>query len=301
MPVAAGRRPATVPAVSVSEANLAVIRARTERQAMDWSLVLTSQGIEVALDQDPVAGGWCLLVWPADEARARSSIRQYCRENRGFEWHREVPGSDFLFDGRVVFWALALALVFLVTQGPMEPAVFDTAKVRQGEWWRAFTATWLHRDIAHLASNLAVGLLFLGLAMARFGAGVALLGTLLAGALANFTGMMLRGEDYRGVGASGCVMAALGMIVAQSLPGWRSGRRGNRVVLTSLGAGAMLFVLLGTDPSSDIVAHAGGLVFGILFGALAALVPQRARPPVNWVALGVFVVLVLGTAVLTLR
>ena len=279
----------------------ASIRSRSERQAMDWSLVLASEGIEVTLDRDPLNAGWRLLVAPEDELRARGAIRQYCRENRAFEWQHEVPGSDFWFDGRVIFWGLAVALVFIITQGPVDGGLFDTRLVRQGDWWRAFTAEWLHRDLAHLASNLTIGMLFLGLAMARFGAGLGLFGSLLAGGLANFAGMILRAENYRGLGASGLVMGALGMIVAQAVPWWRSGRRGNRVVLSSLGTGALLFILLGTDPSSDIVAHSAGLVFGMFFGALAAFLPQTWKPALNRAALAAFGGLVLGTGWLALR
>ncbi|HAB14914.1 MAG TPA: rhomboid family intramembrane serine protease [Verrucomicrobiota bacterium] len=278
----------------------AAIRARSERQAMDWSLVLASQGIEVTLDRDPLDGVWCLLVAPAEEPRARAAIRQYRIENRGFEWQRELPGSDYLFDGRVVFWALAIAFVFLLTGGSDHAGIFDTQLVRQGQWWRAFTAEWLHRDVAHLFSNLAMGMLFLGLAMARFGAGVALLGSLLAGALANGVGLLLRGEDYLGLGASGLVMGALGMVIAQAVPRWRSGRRGNRVVLTSLGTGALLFILLGTDPSTDVLAHTAGLVFGIIFGAIAAWLPLSVLNRANPFALAAFLLLALGTGFMAL-
>lgn len=279
----------------------ALIPARTERQAMDWSLVLASEGIEVTLQRDAVSGHWSLLVAPADEERARGAIRQYCRENRGFGWHREVPGTGFWFDGRVFLWALAVALVFAVTQGPFEPGLFDTQRVRAGEWWRAFTAVWLHRDVAHLFSNIGVGVLFLGLATARFGVGVALFGSFLAGALANAAGLVLRGEDYRGLGASGMVMAALGLLVAQGLPRWRAGRLGNRVALTSLGAGAFLFILLGVDQSSDILAHAGGMVFGFLIGLMAVRIPDSRLPGANVLAMAAFTACATLTWFLALR
>ena len=40
-------------------------------------------------------------------------------------------------------------------------------------------------------------------------------------------------------------------------------------------AGFLIFVLFGFSPSSDIVAHLGGFVAGVVFGALLSLVPQR--------------------------
>ncbi len=287
--------------MSVLETADALIPARTERQAMDWSLVLTSEGIEVTLDQDAVSGHWSLKVAPVDEVRARNAIRQYCRENRGFGWHREVPGTDFWFDARVLLWALGVALVFVVTQGPLESALFATARVRSGEWWRAFTAVWLHGDVAHLTSNLGIGILFLGLATARFGVGVGLMASYLSGALANVAGLVLRGENYNGLGASGMVMGALGLLVAQGLPRFRSGRLGNRVALTTLGAGAFLFILLGTDQASDILAHAGGFVFGFLFGLLALRLNERGLRKWNGPLLAAFGVLVVVPWYLALR
>ena len=55
---------------------------------MDWSLVLVSQGIEVALDREPTGNTWNLLVAPADHRRSLTAIRQFRLENRGFQWRR---------------------------------------------------------------------------------------------------------------------------------------------------------------------------------------------------------------------
>jgi len=283
----------------VSEGLRVVIPARTERQAMDWSLVLASQGIGVALEREP-HGAWLLQLDASDEPRARAAIRQYQRENRGFDWQREIPGSDLVFDGRVLLWALATALIFLV-QGAFTAGLFDTRAVRQGEWWRAVTAVWMHQDIGHLASNVALGVVFLGLAMARFGAGVACLGSLAAGALANATAMVLRPEPYVGLGASGMVMGALGMIAAQSVPLWNVGRRGTRLMLSGIGAGVLVFILTGTREQSDVLAHLAGFVYGLALGGLATLIPVRNRSRSDTIAGGCFLLLTLGTLAAALR
>ena len=278
----------------------AVIRAHSERQAMDWSLVLASQGIEVVLDREPAGNVWSLRVAPADEARALAAIRQFRRENRGSAWHHEVPGSNLLFHSGVLLWVLAISVCH-VAQAELRPGLFDSRAVRAGEWWRAFTALWLHADLAHLASNAVFGTLILGFAMARFGAGVALLGVLLAGAAANAIGLIFRPEYYIGLGASGMIMAALGMLAAQAVPLWRAGRRGTKIVLTGLGTGALLFVLLGVDPSADVLVHAGGFVLGVLAGTLAAHIPDARRRPVSRAAAAIFAALNAVTWFLALR
>jgi hypothetical protein len=52
------------------------IPVRTERQAMDWSLVLVSQGIEVTIERDPDIDRWQLVVNAPDRTRALRAIRQ---------------------------------------------------------------------------------------------------------------------------------------------------------------------------------------------------------------------------------
>lgn len=49
-----------------------------------------------------------------------------------------------------------------------------------------------------------------------------------------------------------------------------------RQILASLAGGLMLFLLLGTDPNSDMIAHLGGFVTGCLLGALLGAVPAQA-------------------------
>ena len=283
--------------MTAAEDTTSTIPARTERQAMDWSLVLASQGIGVELDRAP-QGAWLLRIEPSDQPRAEEAIRQYRQENRGFDWHRDLPGSDFQFDARVALWALAVAMVY-AAQEALRQGLFDTRAVVQGEWWRAFTAVWMHQDPAHLASNLTLGVVFLGLAMARFGAGVALLATFLCGALANFTGLLLRPDPYVGLGASGMIMGALGMIAAQTVPLWRTGRRGTRVMLAGLGTGALIFIQTGTNPGSDVLAHLAGFGFGIALGAGSACLPAGKHRKLNTASLLAFLSITCLTWLLT--
>ena len=291
------------PVESASEAasspDVGEIRTALERRAMDWTLVLVSQGIPVSLDHAN-GTGWILTVPSADLDRARRAIGQFRRENRGFGWRRELPGSGRLFHRGVLLWVTAVAFLFSF-QGYLGGGLFDSRQVRAGEWWRAFTAEWLHADLGHLASNAVIGTVVLGLAMARHGAGWALLLAGLAGAAANGIGLMFRPGAYVGLGASGMVMAGLGLLVPQAMPWWRAGRRETRLALGSIGAGAFLFLLLGTDPAGDVLVHAAGFLFGLIGGVVLALVPDAFRLRSDWGAALVFVAVHLAAWICVLR
>ena len=142
---------------------------------MDWSLVLTSQGIDVTIDRSGETGAWVLLVPDEQSARARETLKRFREENRGWSVRVRMPGTDARLHWGALVWVFALVVVHGATAGVAPTtAVFDTAPFRSGEWWRAWTATWLHADLAHLVMNCIFGGLLMGLAMGRYGAGPAL-------------------------------------------------------------------------------------------------------------------------------
>ena len=73
----------TDPALPPPTPTLAEIPAYSKRQAMDWSLVLASQGIEAIILKVPETERWILQIPPAELQRAQDSIRLYRAENRG--------------------------------------------------------------------------------------------------------------------------------------------------------------------------------------------------------------------------
>lgn len=247
---------------------------------MDWSLVLASQGIEATIDRSPEhENRWALLVAPQDLERARDSIRLYRAENRGWSWRKELPGSDLELHWGAIVFCVVLALVHSLTvyQLPLveERGMMDNVKVHAGEWWRLFTAVFLHADLGHLASNITFGVIVLGLAMGRFGAGFGLLAAFLAGAAGNLAGQFFYRGIHQGLGASGMMMGALGMIAVHSISLWKSNPKAARYIISGLAGGMFMFMLFGVDPKSDLIAHAGGFVAGMLFGGILAMLPER--------------------------
>ena len=245
-----------------------VLESRSKAQALDWSLVLISQGIESVIVQREEDGAWVLELAEADLTRATESIAAYERENATV-WRQELKWTGLLFDIRGVFWFAALAVFHLfgaVADTNFEKAgLMNRIAVQHGEWWRLFTAVTLHADIAHLAANFTTGIVFLGLAMGCFGAGNALLLSFLGGILGNVATFLVHDAPFRSLGASGMVMASLGLVTAHSLS---FARHEKRAVWIGRGlmAGCLLVVLLGFSPTSDVVAHVGGFIAGVGLG-----------------------------------
>ena len=261
-----------------------LIPARNRRQAMDWSLVLASQGIEHRIDHDEVAG-WTLSVSANDHASALSHIEQYQLENRHWRWRRPIFQPGMFFDWSSSVWVLLSIFFYGWSQAHdlRTPGMMTNAALAHGEWWRLFTATWLHADIAHLATNAVFGFLFLGLVMGRYGPGVGLLAAYLAGVGGNLAGGWVHGPTLHGLGASGVVMGALGLLAFPSLilPKQRN-FFGYKLIGGGLLAGIFIFVMIGVNPEADVVAHLGGFITGWMLGfVLTSLSRLSRRPSVN--------------------
>ena len=282
-----------------------VIEAFSKRQVMDWSLVLASQDIPATIIQ--LESGWGLEVEPQQHQAALEAIHQYKLENRRWGWHRPIPWSEATFHWGSLGWCFLIILVHWICSERIpafrDAGAFATKAVTHGEWWRTFTAVLLHADVAHLVANATAGFLLLGLAMARYGVGLALLATFLAGGAGNVAGFLLYPQDYIGLGGSGMVMGALGLI---SIPPFRHRwwrHRARRHLFQTVFAGIFLFLLFGVNPASDVLAHAGGFLGGALFGAILNAVPpvwleKKAFPGLTWLAL---LVITLGPVWLALR
>jgi membrane associated rhomboid family serine protease len=267
------------------EPAMARIPARSRRQAMDWSLVLLSQGIQHTIERSAETTSLELLVALEDSERALSAIRLYQAENRHWPWRRKLFKADLLFDWASLSWGILLCVFYWLST--TQPALrtygeMDASAVTHGQWWRLFTAIWLHADLSHLASNVVLGVIFLGLAMGAYGTGIGLLTAYLAGAGGNLCGWLVAPQPRFSLGASGMVMGGLGLIAIQSFALWRRDPQARKYILSGILGGVMLFLLLGLSPGSDLLAHAGGFGTGLLLGAILTRLPAlRKRSEVH--------------------
>lgn len=226
--------------------------------------------------------GWQLEIAPADLDQARAVIEQYRRENRRWRWTHATPWSGEAFHFGAAIWALVLALFYLWDETSLLPIddwgrMDNTAILARGEWWRLATAMCLHADLSHLAGNLVLGVVVLGLAMGRWGYGIGLAAAWCGGLLGNALGLLVYDVGHRNVGASGMVLAGLGLLATASVRQWRQHPQAWFWIGRGLMGGFLLFVLVGLDPASDLVAHAGGFCSGMLLGAGLAALPESPR------------------------
>jgi membrane associated rhomboid family serine protease len=245
-----------------------IIPARSRREVMDWGLVLASQEIQAMIVRTD--GGWGLAVEEPDYQRAQAALRQYREENRGWRWKQQLPGSGMVFHWGALVWVAAMGAFYYWTMGAFPQlqaaGMLDGRRVATGEWWRVFTAITLHENLPHLAANAVTGFLLLGLAMARYGPGVAMLAAFLAGAAGNGLSLWVHSDASQSLGASGMVTGALGMLSVHSFSLWRKYRAARGLMGRGAVAGFLILVLIGFAPESDIAAHIGGFLAGAVIG-----------------------------------
>ena len=244
---------------------------------MDWGLVLASQEIETEISRGDE--GWGLWIDSRDHDRALAAIQQYSLENRGWKWRHRLPGSGLLFHWGSLIWGLAMISFYFwsttLFPGLRTAGVMDSEAFAAGQWWRLFTAITLHGGLSHVLASVTTGCLLLGLAMARYGAGAAVLAAYLAGAGGNAAGLFFYPGVHRGLGASGMVMGALGLLAVQSFSLWRKYPPAAKILLRAGAAAILMLVLIGFSPGTDIIAHVGGFVAGAILGcALTFLRPS---------------------------
>jgi membrane associated rhomboid family serine protease len=248
---------------------------------MDWSLVLASQAIPHHIASPDPSGNWHLLIASADVTRASQTIRQYEAENRPHPWQQPYLEGRLIFDWLALIWAVMLTAIHAIAENRpsiVSAGVMHGVDVSNGQWWRLVTATQLHADWGHLASNLSIGIVLLGLVMGRWGTATGMLAALLTGIAGNAANWLLHPER-NSLGASGVVMGCIGLLALFPQTDPTSARKIWRGILGSLGGAVMLFMLLGLDPRADVLAHAGGFIAGLGLALLLRVIRRLSHSP----------------------
>ncbi len=156
-----------------------------------------------------------------------------------------------------------------------ERGVMDARAIWEGgEWWRVVTALFLHGDAGHLTSNLVGGVFAFAAVVTTMGIarGWAAIGT--AAVAGNLVVVWAHaGSDYRSLGASTAVFAALGVLVGRAVRMAMRGerRRRWRAALLPLATGVAVLGLYGAgEQRVDVLAHVAGFGAGVVAGFVAA-------------------------------
>jgi membrane associated rhomboid family serine protease len=141
--------------------------------------------------------------------------------------------------------------------------------VKAGEWWRLFTASFLHANLLHLAMNGA-GLWLFGSAVEKtMGRWRMLVVFLAGGALGNLASAFVAHYDVA-IGASGGIFAVIGAFAVGvwrlRSPMYLALRRRLLVVVALMVAAD--FTIGGLEPQVDNLAHVGGFAAGILLAVV---------------------------------
>ena len=183
--------------------------------------------------------------------------------------------------GIALLWAAILFAVFrFQSQYPWVSERFRSSTLDlfdRGEWWRPFTAMFLHADFPHLLGNVVFGLVFFLPVAWSVGPWIGWFLILFSGTLANILTAWLRyPASSFSLGASTATFAALGILVgfgALVVVRTRSYRKLGGIIVP-FGAGIFLLGWLGSGaPPTDVLGH----LFAFLTGSVAGLVAAAFR------------------------
>lgn len=263
----------------------------TYRQIRDYSLVLLSQEIVHRLERTP-EGPFQIFVAPANREKAEMQLDLYRRENPPKEENPPLPLSI----SPQPLWVLLVPVVctFADFGGFVERmhivGLSDADKVMHGEWWRTITALTLHGDSRHLMSNLLCGFIVLNLMSFRIPLARMVPFLAVASAIANFCVVLTVQTDYRALGFSTFVFAAIGCLAVIEFRLMPKETHGMLRRFAPLCGALSLAVFLGLGENADILGHAYGFVAGLLCGLLPKKKTLRWGTPTAladlvWVAL----------------
>jgi membrane associated rhomboid family serine protease len=250
---------------------------RTAPEGFDHSLVVLALGHVCWLM--PSAAGFRLLVEPAVVGRVRAELGSYDRECLAWPPRLSadttaLPRLDLLTP---LLWLLAVLAVYRgQSQHPgwTEAGALDAAAVfDHGEFWRTFTALFLHANADHLVSNLFGGVFVFAAVLTIFGRAR---GWLLLGLAAIAANLAVAAMHYPGpyvsLGASTAIFAALGLLTGRAVRLAVQARHPHRwrSFFVPFAAGLTVLALYGAGaPPVDVLAHVSGFVVGGLLGFMA--------------------------------
>lgn len=272
------------------EADHFIIIIKNRKVALDIELLFTARNIPFLLKaQNRV---WKYKIPIKHKSFTMKEISLYQDENRPIK--NAFPYKDFSFSPINFFVILCFILFhFYVKSAGVYPefiqkGMLSANEALSGEWVRVFTSLTLHGSNLHLFSNMLLLWIFSCAISQYWGVGQAWLYILLSGGMGNLMNALLYHSNHNSIGASTAVFGALGIM---SGIGARLGTVRNQSFkyrVAPLFAAICLLALLGSDPNTDIMAHAFGLISGALIGLAGKDLSKRNIVENQWVQITSF-------------
>jgi len=249
-------------------------------EAYDHGLVALAMGESIRVEAGEQPGEFDLQAEAEAASKISAEIKEYENESKQSILPPLIPSNwakhpaGWLY---ILVWAATLITVFHFQS--KDPSLADRyasssiALIGRGEWWRPFTALFLHGDGPHIVGNLASGTVFGILVAKAIGPLKGWLMILLSGAVGNaVTSLITYPEHFSSLGASTAVFGALGILCGTGIiENFREDIRMPWVRVTApLLAGVVLLGWLGgaaPGSNTDVFGHVFGFCAGVVAGA----------------------------------
>lgn len=155
-----------------------------------------------------------------------------------------------------------------------------------GQWWRLFTACFLHIGIVHLLFNM-YALLYIGVLLEPILGRTKFLAAYLLSGIAASLASLAWHENTISAGASGAIFGMYGVFLALLLLKYLD-KSSRSAFLTSIGIFVLYNIVYGLRPDSGIdnAAHIGGLISGLLIGyAFIPSLKQENNTRLQWIGI----------------
>lgn len=271
----------------VNEGGLALVgEFGSIQEANEYALVVLAMNLDCWIRFEAGGNRYAIYADPAFEMAIREEFELYRDEQEAARRPYEPPlyksGIEL-----VLLWALVLLFVFGKQNESASVAErFCNSSIglfEHGEWWRPFTALFLHGDFQHLLGNVLIGGIFCVLAAHTVGPLLGWLLIFLSGTLGNVaTAGMYYPEEFFSLGASTSTFGALGILVGcGALTAWRSRSfRRMTAAIVPVVAGVVMLGWWGGgggDANIDVPAHVFGFGAGAALGFVAGALRHRRR------------------------
>jgi len=250
-------------------------------EAYDHGLVALAMGESIRVEAGEQPGEFDLQAEAEAAPKISAEIKEYENESKQSILPPLIPSNwakhpaGWLY---ILVWAATLITVFHFQS--KDPSLADRyasssiALIGRGEWWRPFTALFLHGDGPHIVGNLASGTVFGILVAKSVGPLKGWTMILLSGAVGNaVTSLITYPEHFSSLGASTAVFGALGILCGTGIiENFREDIRMPWVRVTApLLAGVVLLGWLGgaaPGSNTDVFGHVFGFCAGVVAGAV---------------------------------